>query len=283
MLALPLGAQAHQLSGCDIPDPTGGGACSKAPGPLSAHEQALLSAKTNLANEYAEVHAGKLSAARYQADVQAFMSTFQVKPYALRHSTMSAVVPECIGQPGGGCAPYSKTLGLTQQPQENYYYCGPATASEVLRALGLSNSQDSVAGSLETTTNGTPWYDGSKYPMASTLNAMQGNLYYAPLNGGFSTSTYSNDLVQDMAFGQPIAGNVVENAGGVHLRGHPQGYTIYHWIAIYGYTNYGNDTSYADSVANAPSIWFYQSVVPYNSGYSNGDMTTLLSGRGMVW
>lgn len=253
-LVLPLGTQAHSLDGCGLADPTGGGACSKTPGPLSAHDQALLTAKTKLANEYAEVRAGKLSVARYQADVQTFMSTFQVKPYALRHAAMNTVIPECIGQPGGGCAPSSKTLGLTQQPQENYYYCGPATASEILRALGLGNSQDSVAGLLETTTGGTPWFDGSKYPMAYTLNAMQGNLYYEPLNGGFNTSTYSNDLVQDMAFGQPIAGNVVEYANQVHLWGHPQGYTIYHWIAIYGYTNYGNDTSYADSVANAPSV-----------------------------
>lgn len=59
--------------------------------------------------------------------------------------------------------------------------------------------------------------------------------------------------------------------------------TIYHWIGIYGYTNYGYNTSYADSIHGDSWIWSWAVNVPAYSTISSSDMTTLLNQRGFVW
>lgn len=285
ILSMPVSAQAHALRGCKLADPTGGGVCSTGPVKLSTQDLAIGAAKTKLANEYAAAWAGKLSYTQYWKDMDAFLSTYHLRMMG------SSLSPNCISQPGGGCAPASRSLGLIQQAQINNYYCGPATASEILRTLGITDSQSTLAGNafLETNTYGqTPWTDNSgASPMKNTLNNLQNANFYYPVNGsgvggGFSQSTYQADLVWDIAGGWPVAGNVYEPANGAHLWGHPEGQTIGHWIALYGYskTDCGADTSYADSVYGSVINWPVQ---PYNAGFSSATMTSLLNGRGFVW
>jgi len=68
-----------------------------------------------------------------------------------------------------------------------------------------------------------------------------------------------------------------------HLVGHPRSLTIYHWIGIYGYQNYGNYTMYADSI-HGTNFWpSWDGNVPAYSSIPSGTMTTLLNGRGFVW
>jgi hypothetical protein len=153
---------------------------------------------------------------------------------------------------------------------------------------GESLSQASLAGSsyLQTDQNGgTNW---GPAVMGPTLNACTRSSFYASVNGsgvggGFSSGTYMYDLEADIDSGWGIAGNVVENAGGAHLVGHPTSTTIYHWIAIKGYTNAGNTTTYVDSVSGDNWIWPWAANVPAQSNYSSSTMTSLLNGRGFVW
>jgi hypothetical protein len=66
-----------------------------------------------------------------------------------------------------------------------------------------------------------------------------------------------------------------------HLTGHPRSWTIYHWIGIYGYQNYGNLTMYADSI-HGTNFQSWDGAVPaYTTNYSSSDMTTLLNQRGL--
>ncbi len=104
------------------------------------------------------------------------------------------------------------------------------------------------------------------------------------VGGGFSVSTFTYDLTTDIDNGWPLAGNIVEYANnGPRLIGHPQSATIYHWIAIRGYTNYGTNTYYADSISGDSWIWPWAVNVPPYSTISSSDMTTLLNGRGYIW
>jgi hypothetical protein len=252
----------------------------------------LLNQKTKLATQYVKLRQGTISATQFQQDARAYQANLP-EPFRSQ-SLQSAVTPDCIGQPGGGCFPSSASVGLTQQSQANFYYCGPATASEILIALGSNYSQSFVAGSssypgtyLKTAYSGqTSW---NPAVMAPTLNSLQGRLYYATQNGsGVSLSQWESDLLTDIStYSQPIAGNTVEYSGGPYLNGHQyapsNAFPLYHWIAIYGYTNNGQDTTYADSISGRADIWPWAVNVPAYSTISSSNMNTLLSSRGFVW
>lgn len=276
---------AHAMTGLPLGGPCANGfntgaSCAGAPQPLSARERAYLNAKQALAHEYALVRAGKLSHTTFQRDQQAFAQQYGLHP---------AVPAGCPSTPGQYVICGANSVYLAQQPQTTSYYCGPATAEEVLGTRGYSSSQSTLAGNSYLKTNyygETPW-SGPRV-MGPTLNNLLNTGWYIPVDGlgvsgGFTTSTWESDLTFDVDNGWAIAGNVYEYAGGVHLPGHPVNQNIGHWIGIKGYTNYGADTTYADSVYNAPTVWFYRSVTSPYSTISSSDMTTLLNGRGYVW
>jgi hypothetical protein len=185
--------------------------------------------------------------------------------------------------------PIAKDLAATQQPQQYNYYCGPATASEMLAQLGVKVSQRSAAAQLGTTASGTDWSDASGYPMPSVLNAHQTRTQYVAVALPWSptarqTRAFETDLVTDVnvAGGLPLAGNAYEVAGGPHLVGNPVNQTIMHWIDIRGYQDYGAVTDYEDSVHNATAIGWGLNVPAYSS-LATSTMVDILGARGYVW
>lgn len=283
------------LTGCNQPSATGAGTCTIGHTNPSAKEKALLDLKARVANDYQGVRLGKVTVSQFDLDLRAYEANLPAS-YA-SHGARIVVHPYCISEPGGGCAPSYAHVNLTQQPQANWYYCGPAAASEILNALGANYSQSFVAGSpnypgtyLTTAYNGqTPW---SPYVMGPTLNNLQSKLYYATQPGsGVQLSQWENDLVTDVSgYGQPIAGNTVENynnGNGPFLTGHQyapgSAFPLGHWIAIYGYTNYGQGSTYADSISGDQWIWSWAANVPPYSTINSSDMNTLLQTMGFVW
>ncbi len=268
---------------------------------LSAHDQAMLVAKSRLANEFEGMLHGKVSAAQFHRDLVAYAMSLPepARTYAL--SRASARTPNCIIGPGGGCLFSSEYLSLTQQWQTQPYYCGPATASEILATLGSNYSQSYLGGSSSSPTlletnylQETPWSDLNGNPvMAPTLNKLQSPLVYWTQNGGsVSASQWQSDLLTDIyEWRQPIAGNTVEYGGSnnPYLIGHNRApasdFPLYHWIAIYGYTNYGSNTAYADSISGNANNWGWgwAAYVPQYSTISSSTMYTLLSTMGWVW
>jgi hypothetical protein len=68
------------------------------------------------------------------------------------------------------------------------------------------------------------------------------------------------------------------------LIGHPGNRTIFHWFAIRGYFDWGNDTHYADPVAGVPtSIISWAGPVPRYSTMSSNTIAVIMGGRGYVW
>lgn len=271
---------------------TGGPGCG---GPItySPRDAAILAKKQALANEYAEVRAGKLAASVFDSDWQAFIAQYGGPTHAATSPSSGTLQQQPIPLCGSGGCGYSGTVYMPQQPQQTNYYCGPATASEILSARGVSASQSTVAGPnyLDTTIYGTNW-GGPPYVMPTTLNDFTNSSFYEAVdaNSTNTLSVYENDLPTDIKTGWPVAIGVQENpdtptSHTPHLVGHPTNITIQHWVGAYGFSNYGATTLYDDSVYNAPSVSWYQDVTSPQNPISSSDMFTMMEqgGYGWVW
>lgn len=299
LLASAPAAQAQSLAGCSNPNLTGGGSCAAGPVQLSPQDQAILAAKTRVANDLEGVRLGEVSVAQLHNDMVAYAMDLPepYRSYAL--SRASALPLKCGSKGACPLQPAALYTNVTQQRQQQWYYCGPATASEILADLGWSYSQSYLGGSSSSPTLletnyllETPWSDPHNNPvMAPTLNGLQNKLVYWTQNASGTTLTqWQNDLVTDIwTYQQPIAGNTVEYWGGPYLVGHnyaPQNdFALYHWIAIYGYSGYGSNTAYADSISGNSGNWgwTWASHVPPYSTISSSTMYTVLGTMGWVW
>jgi hypothetical protein len=254
-------------------DPTGNKATITALPPLSPADRARIAAKDAAAARYAAMKRRTLAA------LGAHGARVPSAPLASGTSTAGAVA-----------ATYSAvTLSVTQQPQTTYYYCGPATVSEILGYRGHPASQSTTAGWLGTTTAGTAWYTGSSYPVPSVLTAHNGaGFLYEPHSlPSYPTSTdvttFENAMFLDLDSTWPMAGNAYESKNGPHLVGHPVDLTILHWFAIRAYSGSGAYTGYADSVYNASSVTWHQSVPSPYSTMVTSTVVTILGARGYVF
>lgn len=204
-------------------------------------------------------------------------------------------------------ASFTKTLGLVQSSQINYYYCGPATAYEMLRYLGnttsyygaslsqsalgatcsVSGCRSSDGNYLQTDAHvGTDWSDGGGHPMPDGLNYWRGGSvsgFYMPVGTTVNATTFKNNFTSDIDSNYPVAGNADEVQGypQYHLVGHPN-QNIQHWFAIRGYDNNGDTVQYADSISGASSI-SYSASVPAYSSMPTSTIAVILDGRGYVW
>ncbi|GLY88643.1 C39 family peptidase [Actinoallomurus iriomotensis] len=137
----------------------------------------------------------------------------------------------------------AKTLPFTWYGQERYYYCGPASTRIALSARMTPPSQDTLAASLGTTTNGTD--DISN--VVATLNHFLNTTWYErkPVNDPPTQAQrdlLKQDLVFDVDRGWAIVANVVS---GWRPPGYPSG-TIYHYVAVVGYADGGDSAVIAD-------------------------------------
>jgi hypothetical protein len=116
--------------------------------------------------------------------------------------------------------------------------------------------------------------------MASALNAKLGTTtYYA--TAAPTLSTLKSKVQFDIYYGYPMAANVVEVANGYHLPGHPSSQTIYHWVAIKGYSTNADNTTIADPAANGTGISWGASVPAYST-ISTDSLQGLTSSRGII-
>lgn len=137
----------------------------------------------------------------------------------------------------------AKTLPITWAGQERYYYCGPAATRMALSARISPPSQDALAASLGTTTNGTD--DISN--VVATLNQVLNTTWYErkPVSDPPTQAQrdlLKQDIVYDVDRGWAIVANVVS---GWRPPGYPSG-TIYHYVAVVGYADDGNSAVIAD-------------------------------------
>lgn len=264
-------------------------------GPVSAQERRIAEQKIALAEQHNSVRRGQLAPGIYQERYIAFLQQIGERTAALKARADASRSAAAVSPMAGYS---SRSLLLTQVPQEKYYYCGPASAYAILRTLGYTRSRDNETLSqsalatnkyLETEKwTGTPWYVSSAdQPYPQTLNYWRTGSYsgfYRLSSSSFSAADFKRDFTADIDSSWPVGGNAWEVAGSQnpHLVGHPTNTDIFHWIAIYGYGSSGDTVAYADSVHNAPSVSWYASVPAYSS-ISTSTMATILNGRGYVW
>ncbi|MDN3355777.1 C39 family peptidase [Actinomadura sp. DC4] len=137
----------------------------------------------------------------------------------------------------------AKTLPFTWYGQERYYYCGPASTKMALSARMSPPSQTTLGASLGTTTDGTD--DISN--VVTTLNHYLGTTWYErkPVSDPptqAQRNLLKQDIVYDVDRGWAIVANVVS---GWRPPGYPSG-TIYHYVAVVGYSNSGDSAVIAD-------------------------------------
>lgn len=179
---------------------------------------------------------------------------------------------------------YNNIGDLLQQPQQRTYWCGPATASEIVEAYLDSStySQSYMASVLGTTTDGTPWYT-NRYPMADALNDVENSGWYIPYGTTVEAATFKDHVTFDIDYNRGVAANAYEVGGKTHphLTGHPLDKTIYHWVAIDGYDRSGYLIHYADSVHDSSVSW--AAGVPAYSQIDYVTMARIMNGRGIIW
>ncbi|WP_436493175.1 C39 family peptidase [Actinokineospora sp. HUAS TT18] len=152
----------------------------------------------------------------------------------------------------GECMPNyqtSKTLGNNHiQGQHTNYYCGPAATRIALSVRGILPSQEDLANSLGTTTNGTD----SSWNIRATLNARTGTSYYdAKFGYNYSSTGWANLLRSDILFDINRGWALVVNvAGGASTTSGWRSYPGGHYVAVLGYDQSGNRALVADTGYN---------------------------------
>lgn len=97
------------------------------------------------------------------------------------------------------------------------------------------------------------------------------------LTAAEASALAKKDSAAKVAFAQRIAGRSV--SGSVAAAA-PNGYQIFHWIAVRGYGNYGSTTRFADSASGLGGIF---SGVPAYNEYDSCQMAVIFGGRGYIW
>lgn len=207
--------------------------------------------------------------------------------------------------PGPGL-PATAVIGYAHQPQQTFFYCGPASIAQNMALMGIPSSQEEAAGRMKTTRKGTAWsgvlldyyapdIGRSGYPLADIMSSYMygfgraGRYYPANVPGsptGTDVANFRMRVMSDTASGYPVVGNVweVNGPGNARLPGHPTwaGDDIFHIYSIHGYDT-RDDTIFVTDPAAQSSAISWGSGVPKYSRLNTSLLTTLNGGRGYAW
>lgn len=172
--------------------------------------------------------------------------------------------------------PAQVVLYIPFQTQQNNYYCGPASASMIVNALGYYKTQDQMAKLLGTTKDGT----NAGNSVADALNkAVRGSKYIFRWSwqGYHDVEKMKKHIVEALSYGNPVLVNTTEGPGDCYLIGHNVGYTFNHFGIIGDYFDYGNRVTYVD-----PGYGLYKGFV-MNQTVTIENMSHATGGRGYAW
>lgn len=223
---------------------------------LAKEAQAILEIRTKAVN-------GEIPLGEYQQALSEFMRKW--KPGKGRTRPSSAT--------GDVSSQYTSSwLGVPVIGQETTYYCGPASAQQLLDYIGVPPSQSMLASDLHTTTDGTPW-TGYWEP---TLESYTGVGWTALSGPSESNLFYYTQLDVDGYW--PLIYDTVQNSSNGYLPGYSSG-TIYHYVTGDGYMIDDQNVKwvhYADPNKFRSGAFGYHWV-------TNNDMWKKVRDRGIVW
>ena len=160
--------------------------------------------------------------------------------------------------------------GVTFYRQEEYYYCGPATAYIILKRCGVPNiTQDSLADELETSSaRGTPFTSHKMEEVLNDRNTYTGINYIATSKGSRETMTdftsrFKSAVVLNTDNNDMMAMDGLSRYGAAgYMSNYPTNEDIYHWLGICGYNYNGDDFYLVDPASgrqgftNVPQKYF---------------------------
>ncbi|MEO6043376.1 MAG: hypothetical protein ABIQ47_05595 [Tepidiformaceae bacterium] len=278
----PVGKSGHQITRSPS------GRCDVDETPPSPQTQRVTAAKKAAAEAYAAYKDGTASQQQFDA--------------ALNRLEAVAGVPPKNTTKGSGIFAYGY-VGVSSKAQINYYYCGPATAQDILSYLGptTSNKYDTVTGAYDAfngddthdQTNlansfwlATDMYGGTNWGdayMPFTLNGWHGGSWYVGANSyNLSSSAAWSDVDFDTNYGHPVAENIYYGESTYY----PDGFTprlegYQHWDVIY--------QTFSASGAQWASVaqpWPYPGAgtrTPYQTWSWSNVWKAIAANYGIVW
>ncbi len=186
----------------------------------------------------------------------------------------------------------SRTLNMTQYPQETSYYCGYAAIQSILARAGISKTQTQIAQESYSTSSSLPWYISnyssfSDYPAKVYLKNQTGYNYVPyPMAAAGSTSIAASDTEYRVVFtvdqyrGLLVAG-ISYATGNSHLPDYPS-QSVNHWIAVGGYRSSGSTIEIVDPAANSSAVW-WSSYITSHYTVTSSNLSAYASARGIIW
>lgn len=171
----------------------------------------------------------------------------------------------------------TNVLYVNRVGQETTYYCGPASAYQLLDYEGVSSNphdgrsltQSNLADDLGTTTNGTPFGDNWE----DTLHDWDGAYWF--LKWGADESYLMGATIQDVDADYPLIYDTHMTSSNGYLPGYSSG-EIYHYVTGDGYDDPDNQIHYMDPNRYRDDAWGAHWV-------SLSLMTDVCSDRGIIW
>lgn len=169
--------------------------------------------------------------------------------------------------------------------QQRSYWCGPASAYEILAYKGwytsykgqaLSQSRLATSEWLATTTGGTEFGVNWLRTLNGWITNGQPPGWYE-LDWIPSLSELKSETTFDIDNYHPVVDDVHMHPYGVHLLGYPSSAEYWHYVVTNGYSSYGSYFDYGDSYDTGQGSWG-----PHDD-YPASSMKTLVDDRGIVW
>lgn len=278
----PIGKSGHQIQRSKL------GRCDLDETPPSARDLEILAAKQDAAEAYASNVAGTGSTQQ----LTAALSRVEAVTGERSRPTTARSGPVAYGY-----------VGVSSEAQINWYFCGPATAQDILWYLGPTTSYnlDSVTGvhdSFDYTDSHDQNILANDYWLATVKNGGTnwGNLYMPfTLNGwhrgGWYVGTDSANLTSSGAWidvdfdtnnGHPVAENVYYGSSTYYPSGFTPSYSgYYHWDVLYQ-----TFTVSGAQWAGIAEPWPYPGAgtrTPYQSQTWSDIWSAISANHGIVW
>jgi hypothetical protein len=219
-----------------------------------------------------------------------------------RLTAVAGDVPRMSTKGVGGPSPYG-FVSVSSEAQINSYYCGPATAQDILWYLGpmTSYNYDTVTGAYDTF-NGNDTHDQGilanaywlateahggtnwgPYYMPFTLNGWHGGGWYVGTNSANLTSSSAwSDVDFDTNYSHPVAENVFYGSSTYYPAGFTPSQSGYqHWDVLYQ-----TFSAYGAQWAGIAEPWPYPGAgtrTAYQSQTWSNVWSAINANHGIVW
>ncbi|MCK2241394.1 MULTISPECIES: C39 family peptidase [unclassified Crossiella] len=175
-----------------------------------------------------------------------------------------------------GVQAQSRVLNHTWQRQQTGYWCGPGSTWIALSTRVSPPSQQTLANYMGTHTGGTDHIGLVRNALnrfANTQWFAAKNMYDPPTQA--QRDLLKRDVLLNLDNGYPMVANVVS---GWRPPGYPGG-TIYHYVAILGYGDYGNTVLIGDPAGEGAGGGGWSNV-PRTYWISTHNLGTWIGGKG---